>query len=617
MVSNFAMTVFAVALVAIAIFSMRVLGGELQKKLLHKLYMWYGWAIVSWIIPVMLIGLLDTSNTSVMFFLDCLMQPGGALCAPLFLCIAVSFVNGYEKMPKWMGFVFIVPIITTIVAWTNPLHHLQYVHFSVVRSEIVFGPYVFINGVSNYIFQIVGIIYVLRFAIKNKTPLYWKQSILFVIGGLAPLFVSMYATFSGHEVPISATPMSFIVTAICNGIAIYQLHMLDITPIATKHILEAISDGYIVISEKGLVLDYNKRFQTLIGDEYKIAVNRNIKESIMHDDANSKSPVYNILTAIESSRLGGTQISYEQTVAVGTGGNMKMKYFVVDVSPLEIYGKITGFSVLFKDITQLHDSMQKLHDSQERMMEQERMAFLGQMIGGIAHNLKTPIMSISGCIAAVDNLVDECEESLSDLQVVEEDYREIYSEMKEWHQKMKDSTSYMSDIITAIKGQAANISMDEKSTFTLDEMLKRSALLMRHELLNGGCQMNIHNKVEKEVILQGDVNNLIQAVNNLISNAIYAQKQNGGGAIDVDIYTNEEELQIAIKDRGKGVSPHVRSKLFKSMVTSKGTQGTGLGLYISNIVIKGKFEGRLWMENREGGGSIFGISIPLRLVDMR
>ena len=617
MVSNYTMTVFAIVLIGIAMFSMRVLGGELQKKLIHKLYMWYGWAIVSWIIPVMLIGLLDTSNTSVMFFLDCLMQPGGALCAPLFLCIAASFVNGYEKMPTWMHYIFIVPIVTTIVAWTNPIHHLQYVHFSVVRSELVFGPYVFVSGLSNYIFQIAGIIIVLRFAIKNKTPLYWKQSILFVIGGLVPLGVSMYATFSGREVSISATPMSFIVTAICNGIAIYQLHMLDITPIATKHILEAISDGYLVISENGLVLDYNKRFEMLLGEEYKIAVNRNIKESIMHDDANRKSPVYTILTAIESSRQGGTQISYEQTVAVGSGSKMKMKYFVVDVSPLIIYGKITGFSVLFKDITQLHESMQKLHDSQERMMEQERMAFLGQMIGGIAHNLKTPIMSISGCIAAADNLVNECEESLSDPQVVEEDYREIYSEMREWHQKMKDSTSYMSDIITAIKGQAANISMDEKSTFTLDEMLKRSALLMRHELLNGGCQMNVCNELESEVILQGDVNNLIQAVNNLISNAIYAQKQNGGGAIDVEIYKDEEYLQIAIKDRGKGVSPHVRSKLFKSMVTSKGTHGTGLGLYISNIVIKGKFEGHLWMEDREGGGSIFGIAIPLRLVNMR
>ena len=617
MVSDFAMTVFVASLIVIVMFTMRMIGGELQKKLLHKLFMWYGWAIVCWIVPVMLIGLFDGANTTVMFFLDCLMQPGGALCAPLYLCIAVSFVNGYEKMPGWMKYVFIVPVVTTLVAWTNPFHHLMYVHFSVVRSEIVFGPYVFVSGVSNYIFQIIGIVYVLRFAIKNKTPLYWKQSILFVIGGLFPLAVSMFATFSGREVPISATPMSFIVTAVCNGIAIYQLHMLDITPIATKHVLEAISDGYLVISEKGLVLDCNKRFMQLFGVEYSIVVNRNIKESILHGDGNRKNPVYNMLTAIESSRQGGTQISYEQSIAVGTGTDMKMKHFVVDVAPIIVYGKITGFSVLFKDITQLHDSMQKLHDSQERMMEQERMAFLGQMIGGIAHNLKTPIMSISGCIAAVDNLVDECEESLSDPQVVEEDYREIYSEMRDWHQKMKESTSYMSDIITAIKGQAANISMDEKSTFTLDEMLKRCTLLMRHELMGGGCRMEIHNAMEKEIVLQGDVNNLIQAVNNLISNAIHAQKQNGGGLIDIDIYKDKEYLQIAIKDRGKGVSPHVRVKLFKSMVTSKGTKGTGLGLYISNIVIKGKFEGHLWMKDREGGGTVFGIAIPLRLVDMR
>ena len=60
------------------------------------------------------------------------------------------------------------------------------------------------------------------------------------------------------------------------------------------------------------------------------------------------------------------------------------------------------------------------------MMEQERLASLGQMIGGLAHNLKTPIMSISGCISAVETLVEECLESLDDPGVTEEDYREIY-----------------------------------------------------------------------------------------------------------------------------------------------------------------------------------------------
>ena len=617
MVSNLALVIFACALVIITAFSIWSMRGERRKNLLHRLYLLVSVSLASWIIVVMCMRLADQDNEKVMFVLDCLMQPGGALCSPLYLCIAVTFVEGYEKMRTWMKALFIMPVITVLVTWTNPLHHLQYVKFSVVRSEIEFGSYILVSGLCNYICLIAAIIYMIRFAMKNKTMLYWKQCILFTLSGLCPLIVSVYATFSGNDVPISATPMSFIVTVVLNGIAIYSLHMLDITPVATKHILDAISDGYLILSEKDLVLNYNKTFANLFAQEYGIVENRHLSDCVRKEDIRQKAAVYNILTAIESSREGGTQISYEQAVTVSLNEKIQKKYFVVDVSPLEINGRISGFAVLFKDITQLRESMKKLQDSQERMMEQERMAFLGSMIGGLAHNLKTPIMSISGCISAAEDLVSECEESLSDPQVIEEDYREIYTEMRDWFQKVKDSTAYMSDIITAIKGQAANINTDDNSTFTIDEVLKRSMLLLRHELLNSSCQLKVDYDQNKVISLQGDINNLIQVVDNLLSNAIYAQKQVGGGEIEIQIYTDREHLHIAVKDRGQGISPNVREKLFKTMVTSKGTMGTGLGLYISNIVIKGKFSGHLWVRDREGGGSIFGIAIPLERVQIR
>ncbi len=617
MVSNLALVIFACALVIITAFSIWSMRGERRKNLLHRLYLLVSVSLASWIIVVMCIRLADQDNEKVMFVLDCLMQPGGALCSPLYLCIAVTFVEGYERMRTWMKALFIMPVITVLVTWTNPLHHLQYVKFSVVRSEIEFGSYILVSGLCNYICLIAAITYMIRFAMKNKTMLYWKQCILFTLSGLCPLIVSVYATFSGNDVPISATPMSFIVTVVLNGIAIYSLHMLDITPVATKHILDAISDGYLILSEKGLVLNYNKTFANLFAQEYGIVENRHLSDCVRKEDIRQKTAVYNILTAIESSREGGTLISYEQAVTVSLNEKIQKKYFVVDVSPLEINGRISGFAVLFKDITQLRESMKKLQDSQERMMEQERMAFLGSMIGGLAHNLKTPIMSISGCISAAEDLVSECEESLSDPQVIEEDYREIYTEMRDWFQKVKDSTAYMSDIITAIKGQAANINTDDNSTFTIDEVLKRSMLLLRHELLNSSCQLKVDYDQNKVISLQGDINNLIQVVDNLLSNAIYAQKQVGGGEIEIQIYTDREHLHIAVKDRGQGISPNVREKLFKTMVTSKGTMGTGLGLYISNIVIKGKFSGHLWVRDREGGGSIFGIAIPLERVQIR
>ena len=614
MVSNLSLAIFACTLLAIAGFSIWSIRTKRKRYLLHRLFLALGLAYASWVIPLVVIRFSDPVDTELMWFLDCLMQPGGALCSPIYLCIAVTFVEGYERMKKWMKALFIFPLITILVDWTNPLHHLQYERFSVVRSEIIFGPYIIISGVGNYVFLISAVVLMIRFVLKNKTLLYLKQCILFTISGLCPLAVNAYATFSGKDVSITATPLSFLVTLILNGIAIYQLHMLDITPIATRHILDGISDGYLVLSDTGLVLSFNKRFASLFAAQYGITENRNLSECVKKEDVARKTPVYNMLTAMESSRQDGTLISYEQAVTFEQDGKTKKNYFVVDVSPLEVNGQIAGFAVLFKDITQLRESMQRLQDSQERMMEQERLAFLGQMIGGLAHNLKTPIMSISGCVAAAEALVDECEESLNDEQVTEEDFREIYGEMRDWFQKVKESTAYMSDIITAIKGQAANISTDEKLTFTIEEMLKRSTLLMRHELLNSGCQMKVNCEKPKDIALQGDINNLVQVLGNLLSNAIYAQKQVGGGEIEVEITSDQENLHIMVKDRGTGVSEHVKAKLFKNMVTSKGTMGTGLGLYISNAVIRGKFRGTMWVRDREGGGSVFGISIPLELV---
>lgn len=611
MVSNLAMFIFTCALLLNIVYSVWWHHTKKEFTFLNRLFLFFTFGLSIWIFPAMCMYFVNPENTSMMYFLDCLMQPGGALCAPLYLCIAISFTQRYEKLQKWMLLLFIIPAITVLLAWTNPLHHLYYEEFSVIKNKIVFGPYIYVSGICSYVYLVAAIIFMIVFAMRNPWALYWKQSILFILSGLCPLLVSFYATFSGADMPISATPMSFIVTVVLNGIAINHLHMLDVTPVANNHILEAISDGYLVLSESGLVLNYNKHFQKLFGEEYGIEENRLLSNCVRKEDINQKNAVYNMLTAIHASREGMTKISYEQSVAISVDDRPRMCYFIVDVLPLEVDRRIVGFALLFKNITQLRESMQTIQKNQERMLEQERMAFLGQMIGGLAHNLKTPIMSISGCISAADALVDECEASLSNPQVVEEDYLEIYGELRDWFQKVKSASAYMSDIIAAIRGQATNIGTDEQSTFTIDEMMKRSALLLRHELLNNSCILKIVYDQNESLFLRGDINNLIQVINNLLSNAIYAQHQHaGGGEIEVHFYLDQENLNIAVKDRGAGISPQVKDKLFKAMVTNKGAMGTGLGLYISNVVIKSKFNGSMWSQDREGGGSIFGISIP-------
>ena len=135
-------------------------------------------------------------------------------------------------------------------------------------------------------------------------------------------------------------------------------------------------------------------------------------------------------------------------------------------------------------------------------------------------------------------------------------------------------------------------------------------MLLRHELLGSGCKIKVESEFHDVVILQGDINSMVQVINNLVSNAADAEKPKGGGTIVIAIDRDDRYLNIRVEDTGIGIPEEVKHRLFKQMITSKGAQGTGLGIYISNSIIKARFDGKMWVKENPKGGSIFGISIP-------
>ncbi|MEA4934857.1 MAG: histidine kinase N-terminal 7TM domain-containing protein, partial [Lawsonibacter sp.] len=528
MVSNTAAIIFIVALALIAIFILLGIQNPKQRHLLNHLYMWMLLAYAAWALLMLGMWITPSNQLDILSVLDSLTYIGITIPS-FYLMISIVFVRGYERLPQWCYLFLVIPLLSIFVCLTNSWHHLQYQQFSIVRSEIVFGPYVFVTGIHSYLCFLISFFLLIRFVWHNPNRLYMMHCFMLICGGLIPLIVSLAATFSNWDAPITATPIGFLGTVICNGIAIYKFNLLDITPVATQHVLDWISDCYLILSQKGLVISYNKPFASVFASRYGITENRYLKDCVREEDVSKKTAIYNMITAVNACQDAQTTISYEQASTINRDGVVQKNYYVTDVSQLIINEKSAGFVIIFKDITQLKKSMHQLQDSQSRMMEQERFAFLGQMIGGLAHNLKTPIMSISGCISAADNLVDECLSSLEDPNVNSDDYREIYGEMRDWFQKIQESTAYMSDIITAIKGQATSVSAFDESVFSLDELIKRTTLLMRHELVSSGCTLIAEYKSFQHVTLHGDINNLVQVLGNLVSNAIYSQKQAGGG----------------------------------------------------------------------------------------
>ena len=221
-------------------------------------------------------------------------------------------------------------------------------------------------------------------------------------------------------------------------------------------------------------------------------------------------------------------------------------------------------------------------------------------------------MSISGASQGLTDLIDEYDKSVGDPEVTNEDHHAIANDMRDWISKIQQYTAYMSDIITAVKGQAVALSENQSETFTVSELLKRVNILMKHEIQNANLTLNVKVNVPEDTSLVGDINSLVQVINNLITNAIQAYNGKKFDVIDLIVSKENDDLIISVSDNGCGMTDEVKEKLFKSMITTKGKNGTGLGMFMSYSTVKGHFNGDITFTSEVGKGTTFNVILPLQ-----
>ena len=516
----------------------------------------------------------------------------------------LSFENTKIQFKKKYIVLFIIPIISLLILWTNDYHHLFYKQYSTSIADTVYGPYMVIHNIYSYILLGLGIIYMLKFSIKNS-GFFSKQSLLIVLGVSVPVIVNILGTFKIIPMSIYVTPITFTITIICCAIAIFKFQFLNVTPIALQKIVDRISDGYVVLDDNNVITDFNKTFLDIFKLSSDDIRSKNFIRFLQQRKI-SDQVVEKISKSIKKANSTETTVSFEQQFVE------IRKYFRIEITPINSDNNSLGTLFLLKDITQHKEDMETIKNNQDILMERERLAGLGQLIGGIAHNLKTPIMSIAGATQGLENLIKEYDESIDDPLVNSQDHHDIARDMEEWIPKIRAHLEYMSDIITTVKGQAvASLSTDDTEEFTVTELIKRVNILMKHELKNAYIYLNVLMKIDENQIIHGNVNVLVQVVNNMISNAIQAYDGKHDQNIQLEINKIDNYINISITDFAGGLPREVQDRLFKEMVTTKGKIGTGLGLYMSYSNIKAHFGGDITYKTEEGKGTTFNILIPI------
>jgi signal transduction histidine kinase len=267
---------------------------------------------------------------------------------------------------------------------------------------------------------------------------------------------------------------------------------------------------------------------------------------------------------------------------------------------------------------ELHQSLKNLKETQKQLIQSEKMASLGELTAGIAHEIQNPLNFVNNFSEVSTELVDEMNEELDKGNT--EDAKEIAADLKANLEKINHHGKRAGDIVKGMLQHSRSSSGTKEPTDVnalADEYMRLSyhGLRAKDKLFNATLKTDFDKSIGTINIIPQDIGRVIL---NLITNAFYAvdeKKKQTSSEYEstVSIYTkkNNGKVEISVKDNGNGIPQKVLNKIFQPFFTTKPTgQGTGLGLSLSYDIVTAH-GGELKVQTKEKEGTEFIIILPM------
>lgn len=275
-------------------------------------------------------------------------------------------------------------------------------------------------------------------------------------------------------------------------------------------------------------------------------------------------------------------------------------------------------ALLSEQKEEIQSTLDRLEATQSQLIQSEKMASLGELTAGIAHEIQNPLNFVNNFSEVNNELIDEMEQelekgNLNGVKTIAKDIKENQGKINH-HGKRADSI---------VKGmlQHTRLSSGQKERTNINALADEYLRLAFHGFRAKDKSFNVATKTDFDQAV-GEVNVVPQDIGrvilNLITNAFYAlsekKKQSSSEyepTVTVRTKRRDDHILISVIDNGNGISPKVLDKIFQPFFTTKPTgQGTGLGLSLSYDIVKAH-GGEIRVETKEGQGSEFVVSITI------
>ncbi len=255
--------------------------------------------------------------------------------------------------------------------------------------------------------------------------------------------------------------------------------------------------------------------------------------------------------------------------------------------------EIGELSTSFNDMAgELKERESSLKKAQHALVQSEKMAAVGTLSAGLAHEVKNPLSAVLGYAQLSKRKLDQPEALLKHLDTIENETRrcnEIIGNLMQFSRQEKG----------------------EHEPISVNEVIEKSMAIVDHQL--GLKNVEIESELADELPdISGNANQLQQVIMNLLINAQQAMGEEGG-TVSLATLIEDDSLLITVSDTGPGIEPDVAAKVFEPFFTTKPAgQGTGLGLSVTYGIIQ-DHGGDISVERSESGGAKFVVALPLEV----
>ncbi|WP_419777096.1 ATP-binding protein [Malaciobacter marinus] len=351
-----------------------------------------------------------------------------------------------------------------------------------------------------------------------------------------------------------------------------------------KVLLDAIKTPVVWQNDKGEIINSNSEFSEFL--ELTFLKKTTLKEFLKNNN-------FNLL--LEKLRTYNKYKNNPDEIALISDNTYKI-YFINETEYYEGIFNTKGKFTVFADITKERLTLEEKIKNQEFMIQQSKLAEIGEIFSSIAHQWKTPLLEIT---------------TIAQEQIYSTDKKIIDEENNAFVNDIMVQVRYMGETISDF--QNFIMPSTRKVTFNISEAVTKMLEIINHNIKYNYIKTNVQVQEDANLNILGYKNELMQILLNIVNNAKDSivkrrkEKRIKEGIINIDIKNIQNDVLIQIEDNGGGIPKEHINNIFKPYYTTK-ENGHGIGLYMAKLIIEDKMDGTIEVENTNNG-AMFSIKL--------